>query len=222
MPPSGRGWVAGLALALLAGPAFAQTDQSATNQAPSDEPSTANQVHGRLELQDAEQFAGANSIQTQLGEQTANDVLGNLRLTWEPTWGQWSFQVHYVAAAEDGPDVALARAETSLISQPPATLFNLTDTFLNRGPWLASQRIDRLAITYATPDLVVRVGRQALTWGSGLVFRPMGSRSTRSGRPPPTPSTSRAPICSTCSGSSPTAPTCSSSWRRVRRERTVR
>lgn len=187
MPPSGRGWLAGLALALLAGPALAQSDQAQSDQAQtdqslagqaqsgqasSDQPST-NQVHGRLELQDAEQFTGAGSVQAQLGEQTANDVLGNLRLTWEPTWGQWSFQVHYVLAAEDGPDVVLARAETGLIPQPPATLFDLTDTFLNRGPWLASQRIDRLALTYTTPDLVVRVGRQALTWGSGLVFRPM-------------------------------------------------
>jgi hypothetical protein len=177
LPPSGQGWLAGLALALLAGPALAQSDQAQSVQAQSvqaqsDQPPT-NQVHGRLELQDAEQFTGPNSVQAQLGEQTANDVLGNLRLTWEPTWGQWSFQVHYVLAAEDGPNVTLARAEAGLISQPPATLFDLTDTFLNRGPWIASQGIDRLAVTYATPDLVVRVGRQALTWGSGLVFRPM-------------------------------------------------
>jgi hypothetical protein len=160
--PSGRGWLAGLALALVAGPALAQTEQSQTDQ-----------VHGRVEVQDAEQFTGPDSLQAQLGEQTANDVTGNLRLTWEPTWGQWSFQVHYVLAAEDGPNVELARAETGLISAPPATLFDLTDTFVTHGPWAASQRLDRLALTYATPDLVVRLGRQALTWGSGLVFRPM-------------------------------------------------
>ena len=176
MRPSGA--LAGLLLALVAGPVLAQTDQAQTaptqsGQVQSDQP-PAHQVHGRLELQDAEQFTGADSIQAQLGQQTANDVLGNLRLTWEPTWGPWSFQLAYPCmAAEDGPDVTLARAEASLIAQPPATLFDLTDTFVNHGPWLASQRIDRLAITYATPDLVVRVGRQALTWGSGLVFRPM-------------------------------------------------
>lgn len=172
MRPSGRRWLVGLLLALVAGPALAQTDQAQGAQTPSDQPQT-NQVHGRLELQDAEQFAGADSIQSQLGQQTANDILGNLRFTWEPTWGQWSFQFHYVLTAEDGPDVTLARAEAGLISQPPAALFDLTDTFVNHGPWIASQRIDRLAITYTTPDLVVRVGRQALTWGSGLVFRPM-------------------------------------------------
>ncbi len=161
----GRGWLGALALALLAGPALAQSEVK--------QPDQTNQLHGRLELQDAEQFAGAGSVQAQLGERTANDVLGNLRLTWEPTWGPWSLQLHYVLAAEDGPSVALAHAEAGLIATPPPTLFDLTGAFLNHGPWIASQRIDRLAITYSAPDLVVRVGRQALTWGSGLVFRPM-------------------------------------------------
>lgn len=158
MRRSSRAWLAGLFLALLAVRALAQTD---------------NQVHGRLEVQDAEQFTGAQSVQAALGERTANDAFGNLRITWEPTFGRWSFSFHYVLAAENGPSVARARAETGLIAQPPATLLDLTDTFVDRGPWIASQRIDRLAVTYATPDLVVRVGRQALTWGSGLVFRPM-------------------------------------------------
>ena len=158
MRRSSRAWLAGAFLALLAGRALAQTD---------------NQVHGRLEVQDAEQFTGAQSVQAALGLRTANDALGNLRITWEPTFGRWSFSFHYVLEAENGPSVVLARAESGLIAEPPATLLDLTDTFVDHGPWVASQRIDRLAFTYASPDLVVRVGRQALTWGSGLVFRPM-------------------------------------------------
>jgi hypothetical protein len=124
-------------------------------------------------VQDAEQFAGGSSVQAALGEQTANDVAGNLRLTWEPSWGSWSFQAAYVVEAENGPTVALGRTESGLIHVPPSTALDLTDTFQGGDPWLASQRIDRLALTYTTSDLVVRVGRQALSWGSGLVFRPM-------------------------------------------------
>jgi len=142
----------------LAAPALAQTDNS---------------LHGRLEVQDAGQFSGPDSVQAALGDATANDALGNLRLTWEPTFGAWSFQFHYVIEAEDGPNVALAHAEQGLLPQQPATWLNLTDTFESHGSLGASQTIDRLAIGYSTPDWVVRVGRQALTWGSGLVFRPM-------------------------------------------------
>ena len=147
-----------LALALLAAPALAQTD---------------NNLHGRLELQDAGQFASAGSVQAALGEPAANDSLGNLRLAWEPTWGDWSLQVHYLISAEDGPDVALAHLERGLIHEPPSTWLNLTDTFESHGALVASQSIDRLAVAYTTSQWVVRVGRQAITWGSGLVFRPM-------------------------------------------------
>ena len=182
-----------LALASAA-PAFAQAD---------------NDLHGRLEVQDADQFTGPDSIEAQLGEQTANDGLGNLRLTWEPTWGTWSLQLHYVVGAEDwAPTSLLAHAEAGLIPQPPATLFDLTDTFVNHGPWLASQSIDRLAITYATPDWwcasAARRSPGAAAWCSGR-----WTCSTPSRPAPPTPNTSRASTCSTSSACSPMARTCS-------------
>lgn len=145
-------------LALVAAPALAQTD---------------NNLHGRLELQDAGQFADAGTVQAALGGGAANEALGNLRITWEPTWGAWSLQVHDLISAEDGPNVALAHLEQGLIREPPATWLDLTDTFERHGALVARQSIDRLAVTYTTPQWVVRVGRQAITWGSGLVFRPM-------------------------------------------------
>lgn len=132
-----------------------------------------NDLHGRLELQDAGEFSRPDSVQAALGDQVANDALGNLRLIWEPVWGRFGLQIHYLLSAEDGPNVALARREQSLLPQPPPTWFNLTDTFERRNSTLASQTIDRLALTYTTPEWVVRIGRQAITWGSGLVFRPM-------------------------------------------------
>ncbi|HTX48038.1 MAG TPA: hypothetical protein VME40_01490 [Caulobacteraceae bacterium] len=151
--------MAGLVLAVfLAAPALAQSD---------------NDLHGRLEVQDAGQFSGPDSIQSSLGAAAADDALANLRFTWEPSWGGWSLQTAYLVSVDDGPDVLLARAESGLIKIPPPTMFDLTDTFVDHGRVLASQTIDRLAIAYTTPDLVVRVGRQAITWGSGLVFRPM-------------------------------------------------
>ena len=59
------------AVVFVASPAFAQTD---------------NDLHGRLEVQDAGQFSPSDSIQASLGERAADDALANLRFTWEPTW----------------------------------------------------------------------------------------------------------------------------------------
>src|SRR6202008_1733712 len=85
----------------------------------------------------------------------------------------WSVQLHYLLSAEAGPDVSLTDLEEGLIRPPPATMFDLTQTLAKTDRVSASLTIDRLAVGYSTPQWVVRVGRQAITWGSGLVFRPM-------------------------------------------------
>jgi hypothetical protein len=159
--PHSRGWrLAALALlgALAAGAAQAQSD---------------NGLHGRLELSDSGLFSQGDSVEAALGAKDSDEALASLRLTWEPTFGPWSLQVHGLASVEDGPAVALSRAEASVLPTPPATWLNLTATFANRDNLEGQATIDRLAVAYTTPDLVVRVGRQAITWGSGLVFRPM-------------------------------------------------
>jgi len=130
-------------------------------------------IHGRLELQNTDAFARGDSIDASFGTKNRDDVLVNLRLTWEPTWDRWSFSFHYLLATQYGDSVPLARDETGLLAMPPSTWFSLTDTFADRGRLTALHTIDRLAVGYTTPTFVIRVGRQALTWGSGLVFRPM-------------------------------------------------
>lgn len=130
-------------------------------------------IHGRLEIADAGTFSHGDSIEAALGDEDADDLLGNLRLTWEPSWDRWSVSFHYLVTMENGGDVPLVRAETILLPEPPSTWFDLTDTFYNHGQAIGTQGIDRLAFAYTAPDFVVRVGRQALTWGSGLVFHPM-------------------------------------------------
>jgi hypothetical protein len=130
-------------------------------------------LHGRLAVQDAGEFSKDDSLQSALGAQDANDVLANLRLIWSPTWGRWSLDVAGLVEGEYGPDVRIARTETGLLPTPPPAWFTLTDRFVNQGRTEVSATLDRLSLTYATPKTVVRVGRQVLTWGSGLVFRPM-------------------------------------------------
>ena len=148
---------------LLLAPSLAGRDASAQSM----------DLHGRLEFQDAGEFSRGDSLESAMGAREANDAQANLRLIWSPTWGRWSLDVEGLLQGEDGPDVRLARAETGLLPTPPPTWFNLTDSFVNRGQTEVAASLDRLSLTYASPETVVRVGRQVLTWGSGLVFRPM-------------------------------------------------
>ena len=139
-------------------------------------PALADGIHGRLEVQDVAAFDRADSLSAMLGARNRYDALGDLRLTWQPRWNDWSFDIAYDVSAVygDAPVLANAGAALALLPQaPPATLWNLTDTFVDARHLMATHKLDRLSIGYTAANLVVRVGRQALTWGSGLVFRPM-------------------------------------------------
>lgn len=139
-------------------------------------PARADDVHGRLELGDQFATEDASSLSATLDEQTRNDVLGDMRVTWEPRWGGWSFALHYEMTVDAGDTPALTARRDALgifPPSPPATWLNLTNTFIDDDNLTATQRIDRLSIGYTGDNFVVRLGRQALTWGSGLVFHPM-------------------------------------------------
>ena len=130
--------------------------------------------HGRLELTDLGAFSTNDSLAETLGERFRNDFTGDLRLTWEPKWGNWDFSVHYVVTGDYGGGVELARKQAPIFAAPPPpTRLDLTGTIVDDGQALATQKIDRLALGYTTDNFVVRVGRQALTWGAGKVFHPM-------------------------------------------------
>ena len=52
-------------------------------------------------------------------------------------------------------------------------LFDFTYVFTDTGKSAALQRLDRAAVGYASDNAVLKFGRQAITWGNGLVFNVM-------------------------------------------------
>ncbi|HWP34703.1 MAG TPA: hypothetical protein VNM66_03820, partial [Thermodesulfobacteriota bacterium] len=52
-------------------------------------------------------------------------------------------------------------------------LLDLTHRVADEPRLAAVQRLDRLAVGVSRPRVVLRAGRQAVTWGNGLVFHPL-------------------------------------------------
>ena len=52
-------------------------------------------------------------------------------------------------------------------------LFDLTHVFTDAGKTAVYQRLDRLAIRYSSDQLVMKFGRQATTWGNGMIYNVM-------------------------------------------------
>lgn len=136
-------------------------------------------LKGELDIQDGYASNAANSLDSYLGHQNYWDQKSWLRLMWSKYFASsWNIDTAYYAEEDHGGYVPLSRDK--LISYPQyyidpqkVSAFRLSQDISNKGLTYTTQRIDRLSVGYSGPHLVMKIGRQALTWGSGLVFHPM-------------------------------------------------
>ncbi len=115
------------------------------------------------------------------------DRQGEIRLKYRRFMGpDWTFEAHYELVGQNGDTL---KNNNRLRSRLPAEtanrltgdqgiddgrrLMNLTHDLGDGTDYLIYHRLDRLNLTYNAPYATLRAGRQALTWGNGLLFNPM-------------------------------------------------
>ncbi len=122
--------------------------------------------------------SGSGSVQSVLGHRDQKDEDLSFRIKWSQDFGRFEAAAQYVGLVRHGDAVVLDPQLSDLFAEGGAPLparpwWNLSRTVRVAGETLATQRFDRLFVGYAGEHLVLRFGRQALTWGVGLVFHPM-------------------------------------------------
>ena len=115
--------------------------------------------------------------------QTFFDAAAQLRLTSGLTVSdRVSLDVHYEAVASGGQtrntvtQLTNGTMDPRLISPVPSddrNLFSMTSVVTDDSDLIAYHRIDRLFLSHAGDPATIRAGRQALTWGNGLIFNPL-------------------------------------------------
>lgn len=134
---------------------------------------------GELKLQGLAVDTPSDSLSRSLGIGSHTDSALNLRLMGDGRLEPgWSWDAAWLLELRQGEGIALDRR---LFAYDPAyyapferrNWWNLHHTFSDTGKRYAAHRIDRLSIAYSGEHAVLRLGRQALTWGGGLVFHPM-------------------------------------------------
>jgi hypothetical protein len=135
-------------------------------------------LSGRLKLDALGYNAGADSPEAALSYEKNSEVAGQLRLGVSQQLQQWKFEGAWQLDARHGSavqrDHAIATAYPALAgSSTDTSYWDLKDTITDSNNTIINQRLDRLNLSYSNNALVMRLGRQALTWGSGLVFHPM-------------------------------------------------
>ncbi|MGB3211007.1 MAG: hypothetical protein WBB19_09915 [Desulforhopalus sp.] len=95
---------------------------------------------------------------------------------------QVSFEVAYEAAGSGGqsrsaqsklpPGGGFGPLFATTLPSDDRQLFDLTKVFIDENAYSVYHRIDRLVLSVDTDYGLVKLGRQPLTWGNGLVFNP--------------------------------------------------
>jgi len=122
----------------------------------------------------------ASSLFREIAGATAVDVEGDLRLNGGWSRGAWSVDGAYQLFAISGDTVdlgaALPGAPDTLFRRLPddsRRLLDLTSIIADNGDSVLLHRVDRLTLGYAGERLVLKLGRQALSWGNGLFYAPL-------------------------------------------------
>jgi hypothetical protein len=92
---------------------------------------------------------------------------------------RWDFNVHLQVIAAHSDTLSGFREQPQLMSPGAGVInderrwFNLTHRVKNSGSKAGLFRLDRVNIGYTGDKSVLRFGRQAISWGNGLLFTPM-------------------------------------------------
>ncbi len=131
----------------------------------------------RLKWFGSADFLPAHDIQRQSMGTPAFDMGGDMRLMVRQNLGAVKLLADHSTTFLSGDSHAFANAlETSLDQTPTdddTRVMNLTHTIEDGDRHRSLHRLDRLALQYRTNTWAVTLGRQAVTWGNGMVFSPM-------------------------------------------------
>ena len=108
-----------------------------------------------------------------------NDQGAELRLNFSTAMDRWSVAADYQLLARFGDSLELGDGAANVF-RPTQTLpsderrwWDLTHEISDGDNRLLSQRLDRLHVDYRGEKTVFRFGRQAVSWGNGLIYNPM-------------------------------------------------
>lgn len=133
-------------------------------------------IKGRLL---ADWFPG-DSFFNQLSGSNAVDVESNFRLNFGANKGAWNFDAAWQVFAGYGDRIEFTRMIQddagffgNGLVRDDRRLFDLTSVIEDDDKFAALHRLDRAWLGYTSERTVVRFGRQAISWGNGLIFSPM-------------------------------------------------
>lgn len=120
-----------------------------------------------------------DSSYRQLIGRSSNDQNIDIRLNFDKRQGNWAYDFDYQLLLQDGDTLTVrSQFQNPVLGVSPVMtddnrLFSLTGVVHDEPDQLVLHRIDRMSLSYTGEKVVLRLGRQAISWGNGLLFSPM-------------------------------------------------
>ncbi|MDX1301568.1 hypothetical protein [Photobacterium sp.] len=135
--------------------------------------------HGHIKgLLNVQTYPG-DSLINQLGYNETLDINSDTRLGLDSSMGAWKLNVDYQFVTLAGERYELAQRLPANPLLPAREinddhrLFDLTHVITTHDRHALVQRLDRLSLSVHFDNLVLKAGRQAISWGNGLIYAPM-------------------------------------------------
>jgi len=126
----------------------------------------------------ASQYPQDSIFREAFGEWDDSEGAG-LRLKFAAGQERFGLSAHYQLLGQSGNSVDLPQQSAGLLPLPAQLpdddrrWWDLTDKISDSDSRELVQRLDRLHIDFRGDSTVLRFGRQAVTWGNGLIYSPM-------------------------------------------------
>lgn len=120
-----------------------------------------------------------DSVQAVRVDDNIFDQAASGRLKFAGSADSWAFKADYQLIGQFGDSLEFTGDDTAGLLFPSAELnddrrlMDLSYTFSDNDDRRVQHRLDRMHLDYRSDRWVARLGRQAVSWGNGLLFNPM-------------------------------------------------
>jgi hypothetical protein len=121
----------------------------------------------------------ADSLLRDFSDDPAVDTGLDLRLNLSASGNQWAWHGDYQLLARQGDQLELQRQSllagftAAALPDDERRVFDLSHRISDRDDRAITHRLDRLYLGYSSNKTVIKIGRQAVSWGNGLIYNPV-------------------------------------------------
>jgi hypothetical protein len=120
-----------------------------------------------------------DSLLQDFSDDPSHDTALDTRLNLSSSSGDWSWRSDYQLQARQGDLLELQQRypqfgfNTTALTDDDRRILDLSHNISERNDRVIAHRLDRLYLSHTSEKTVLKIGRQAVSWGNGIIYNPV-------------------------------------------------